>query len=117
MGRDAVMRAVASAVLQADALEHALLAALPLGPQGAAGGVSLPDLFQGELQASGAGRRFSWGDLARVCFAVVCFAALATRPACRPCPAACPCRAGVAASEWVWLVAAATHGRAPSPCR
>lgn len=50
MGRDAVMRAVASAVLQADALEHALLAALPLGPQGAAGGVSLPDLFQGELQ-------------------------------------------------------------------
>ncbi len=52
VGRDAVMRAVASAVLQADALEHALLAALPLGPQGAAGGVSLPDLFQGELQAS-----------------------------------------------------------------
>jgi hypothetical protein len=50
VGRDAVMRAVASAVLQADALEHALLAALPLGPQGAAGGVSLPDLFQGELQ-------------------------------------------------------------------
>lgn len=45
-----MMRAVASAVLQADALEHALLAALPLGPQGAAGGVSLPDLFQGELQ-------------------------------------------------------------------
>lgn len=50
VGRDAVMRAVASAVLQADALEHALLSALPLGPQGAAGGVSLPDLFQGELQ-------------------------------------------------------------------
>jgi len=52
VGRDAVMRAVASAVLQADALEHALIAALPLGPQGAAGGVSLPDLFQGELQVT-----------------------------------------------------------------
>ena len=51
VGRDAVMRAVATAVLQADALEHALAAALPLGPQGAAGGVSLPDLFRGELQA------------------------------------------------------------------
>lgn len=45
VGRDAVMRAVASAVLQADALEHALIAALPLGPQSAAGGVSLPDSF------------------------------------------------------------------------
>jgi hypothetical protein len=52
VGRDAVMRAVATAVLQADALEHALLAALPLGPQGAAGGVSLPDLFAGELQVT-----------------------------------------------------------------
>ncbi len=50
VGRDAVMRAVATAVLQADALEHALISALPLGPQGAAGGISLPDLFQGELQ-------------------------------------------------------------------
>ncbi|KAK9809249.1 hypothetical protein WJX72_012084 [[Myrmecia] bisecta] len=49
VGRDAVMRAVASAVLQADALEHALIAALPLGPQSAAGGVSLPDSFRGEL--------------------------------------------------------------------
>lgn len=49
VGRDAVMRAVASAVLQADALEHALVSALPLGPQGAAGGISLPDLFRGEL--------------------------------------------------------------------
>lgn len=38
-----------SCSLQADALEHALLAALPLGPQGAAGGVSLPDMFTGEL--------------------------------------------------------------------
>ncbi len=38
---------------QADALEHALLAALPLGPQGDAGGVSLPDLFRGELQVGG----------------------------------------------------------------
>jgi hypothetical protein len=52
IGRDAVMRAVASAVLQADALEHALLSALPLGPQGAAGGISLPDLFRGELQVT-----------------------------------------------------------------
>lgn len=50
VGRDAVMRAVASAVLQADALEHALISALPLGPQSAAGGISLPDLFQGELE-------------------------------------------------------------------
>lgn len=50
VGRDVVMKAVASAVLQADALENALLAALPLGPQSAAGGVSLPDTFQGELQ-------------------------------------------------------------------
>ncbi len=39
-----------SNVLQADALEHALMAALPLGPQSAAGGVSLPDSFAGELQ-------------------------------------------------------------------
>lgn len=38
--------------LQADALEHALLAALPLGPQGDAGGVSLPDFFTGELQVT-----------------------------------------------------------------
>ncbi|KAI7838615.1 hypothetical protein COHA_007622 [Chlorella ohadii] len=52
VGRDVVMRAVASAVLQADALEHALLAALPLGPQGAAGGVSLPDMFTGELSVT-----------------------------------------------------------------
>lgn len=52
VGRDAVMRAVASAVLQADALEHALMAALPLGPQSAAGGVSLPDAFVGELSVT-----------------------------------------------------------------
>ena len=32
-------------VPQADAMEHALIAALPLGPQSAAGGVSLPDSF------------------------------------------------------------------------
>eukprot|EP00891_Asterochloris_glomerata_P002707 jgi/Astpho2/2707/Aster-00893 len=36
----------------ADALEHALIAALPLGPQSAAGGVSLPDSFSGELQVN-----------------------------------------------------------------
>ncbi|KAK9807914.1 hypothetical protein WJX73_000677 [Symbiochloris irregularis] len=52
VGHDAVMRAVASAVLQADALEHALMAALPLGPQSAAGGVSLPETFHGELQVT-----------------------------------------------------------------
>ncbi|KAK9822688.1 hypothetical protein WJX81_000906 [Elliptochloris bilobata] len=58
VGRDAVMRAVASAVLQgtgymhADALENALIAALPLGPQSPAGGVSLPHSFYGELQVT-----------------------------------------------------------------
>jgi Ca2+-dependent lipid-binding protein len=49
VGRDAIMRAVATAVLQADAVESALMAALPLGPQTAAGGISLPESFQGEL--------------------------------------------------------------------
>jgi hypothetical protein len=39
-----------SSVWQADALEHALVAALPLGPQSPAGGVLLPDSFHGELQ-------------------------------------------------------------------
>jgi hypothetical protein len=63
IGRDAVMRAVASAVLEADALEHALISALPLGPQGAAGGISLPDLFRGELQVvlKGAKNLPVWG--------------------------------------------------------
>ncbi len=63
IGRDAVLRAVASAVLQADALEHALVSALPLGPQGAAGGISLPDLFRGELQVvlKGAKNLPVWG--------------------------------------------------------
>jgi len=37
--------------MAADALENALIAALPLGPQSPAGGVSLPDSFHGELQA------------------------------------------------------------------
>ncbi|EFJ51225.1 hypothetical protein VOLCADRAFT_88088 [Volvox carteri f. nagariensis] len=49
VGRDTIMRAVASAVLQADAVEAALLAALPLGPQTPAGGVTLPEAFKGEL--------------------------------------------------------------------
>jgi hypothetical protein len=49
VGRDTIMRAVASAVLQVDSLEQALLAALPLGPQTPAGGVTLPDTFSGEL--------------------------------------------------------------------
>ena len=42
--------------VQADALEHALMAALPLGPQSAAGGVSLPDSFAGELQVRSVSR-------------------------------------------------------------
>lgn len=46
VGRDAVMKAVASAVLQADVVEQSLVSALPLGPQGAAGGISVPDSFQ-----------------------------------------------------------------------
>jgi hypothetical protein len=46
VGRDTIMRAVASAVLQADAVEQALLAALPLGPQTPAGGVTLPEAFR-----------------------------------------------------------------------
>ena len=37
---------------QADAVEHSLVAALPLGPQSAAGGVSLPNTFHGELSVS-----------------------------------------------------------------
>ncbi|GFH15903.1 uncharacterized protein HaLaN_12226, partial [Haematococcus lacustris] len=45
VGRDTIMRAVASAVLQADAVEQALLTALPLGPQTPAGGISLPEFF------------------------------------------------------------------------
>mmetsp|Transcript_14128 Transcript_14128/g.36259 ORF Transcript_14128/g.36259 Transcript_14128/m.36259 type:complete len:909 (-) Transcript_14128:219-2945(-) len=49
VGRDAIMQAVASAVLQADTLEASLASALPLGPQGAAGGISLPEAFVGEL--------------------------------------------------------------------
>lgn len=49
VGRDTIMRAVASAVLQADAVEQALIAALPLGPQTPAGGVTLPELFRGEV--------------------------------------------------------------------
>lgn len=36
--------------MHADALQNALIAALPLGPQSPAGGVSLPDSFAGELQ-------------------------------------------------------------------
>jgi hypothetical protein len=52
VGRDTIMRAVASAVLQVDSLEQALLAALPLGPQSAAGGVSMPEGFRGELTVS-----------------------------------------------------------------
>ncbi|GLC46337.1 hypothetical protein PLESTM_001859400 [Pleodorina starrii] len=52
VGRDTIMRAVASAVLQADAVEAALLAALPLGPQTPAGGVTLPEAFKGELSVT-----------------------------------------------------------------
>ncbi|KAG2425949.1 hypothetical protein HXX76_013322 [Chlamydomonas incerta] len=52
VGRDTIMRAVASAVLQADAVEAALLAALPLGPQTPAGGITLPEAFKGELSVT-----------------------------------------------------------------
>lgn len=47
--------------MHADALENALIAALPLGPQSPAGGVSLPDSFHGELQARSAHRVRVWG--------------------------------------------------------
>ena len=57
VGRDAIMRAVASAVLEADALEPALLNALPLGPQTLAGGVVLPEFFKVE----GVGGEEGWG--------------------------------------------------------
>ena len=39
----------AASLAQANAVEHSLVAALPLGPQSAAGGVSLPKTFHGEL--------------------------------------------------------------------
>lgn len=52
VGRDTIMRAVASAVLEADALEQALDNVLPLGRQGPAGGVMLPESFTGELSVS-----------------------------------------------------------------
>eukprot|EP00798_Chlamydomonas_sp_ICE-L_P002501 gene2501-5458_t len=39
-------------VVQADALEQALLSALPVGPQTAAGGIILPELFKGELNVT-----------------------------------------------------------------
>lgn len=45
--------------MQADALEHALVAALPLGPQSPAGGVFLPDSFAGELQANYLAARYA----------------------------------------------------------
>jgi hypothetical protein len=37
---------VLASLLQVDSLEQALLAALPLGPQAAAGGITLPELFR-----------------------------------------------------------------------
>ncbi len=50
VGRDAVMAAVASAVMQVEAVEQGLLAGvLPLDKQDDAGGVRLPDRFKGEL--------------------------------------------------------------------
>jgi len=50
VGRDAVMAAVASAVMQVEAVEQGLLpGALPLDKQDDAGGVRLPDRFKGEL--------------------------------------------------------------------
>ena len=52
VGRDTIMRAVASAVLQADAVEQALMNALPLGPMAPAGGITLPQSFKGELSVN-----------------------------------------------------------------
>ena len=50
VGRDAVMAAVASAVMQVEAVEQGLLGSvLPLDKQDEAGGVRLPDRFKGEL--------------------------------------------------------------------
>eukprot|EP01025_Chloroclados_australasicus_P020589 TRINITY_DN2171_c0_g1_i1.p1 TRINITY_DN2171_c0_g1~~TRINITY_DN2171_c0_g1_i1.p1 ORF type:complete len:746 (+),score=143.81 TRINITY_DN2171_c0_g1_i1:185-2422(+) len=57
VGREAVMRAVASAVLQADAVEHALQGVLPLGRQADAGGIILPEMFSGELKVTLKGGR------------------------------------------------------------
>lgn len=45
VGRDTVMRAVASAVLQADAMEQALINALPMDAANVASAVSLPEAF------------------------------------------------------------------------
>lgn len=45
VGRDVVMRAVASAVLQADAMEQALIHALPMDAKNVASGVSVPEAF------------------------------------------------------------------------
>ena len=50
----------AVACWQAEAVEHSLVAALPLGPQSAAGGVSLPDTFHGELQVGCQGMPDPW---------------------------------------------------------
>ena len=49
VGRDAVMAAVASAVMQVEAVEQSLMGVLPLDKQDDAGGVRLPDRFKGEL--------------------------------------------------------------------
>jgi hypothetical protein len=45
VGRDTVMRAVASAVLQADAMEQALINALPMDAHNVASAVSVPEAF------------------------------------------------------------------------
>ena len=45
VGRDTVMRAVASAVLQADAMEQALINALPMDAANVASAVSVPEAF------------------------------------------------------------------------
>ena len=66
VGRDTIMRAVASAVLQADAVEAALLAALPLGPQTPAGGITLPEAFKASAaEGGGAEGGIRGGGIAR----------------------------------------------------
>ena len=52
VGRDVVMQAVASAVMQVEAVEQSLEGALPLERQEDAGGFKLPETFVGELTVS-----------------------------------------------------------------
>ena len=90
--------------LQADALEHALMAALPLGPQSAAGGVTLPESFHGELQVWPLPGPFAFLVLPSASSSLLC------RPAYHPgnVPAVCGC-AHVGMTHFVSLCASAAH--------